>query len=111
MEIGGSEYDVWNAGFGIQGLECIVRIIVAVVCGVLIGYERQKRSMMAGVRTHCVVACTSALMMILSKYAYLDVMEMYGDLMKIDPFRIASGVVSGIGFLGACMIFVHKNDT
>jgi len=55
-----------------------------------------------------VVACASALMMILSKYAYMDVMEMYGDLMKIDPSRIASGIVSGIGFLGAGMIFVNK---
>ncbi len=89
-------------------LQLILRLVIAAVCGVLIGYERKNRSKVAGVRTHCVVACAAALMMILSKYAYLDVMEMYGDLMKIDPSRIASGVVSGIGFLGAGMIFIHK---
>ena len=47
-------------------------------------------------------------MMVLPKYAYSDVMSQYGELMKIDPSRIASGAVSGIGFLGAGMIFVHK---
>lgn len=97
--------------FGLQDLELIGRIVLAGVCGLLIGYERQKRSKVAGVRTHCVVACASALMMILSKYAYLDVIGMYGDYMKIDPSRIASGVVSGIGFLGAGMIFMNKKTT
>lgn len=97
-------FEMWN-------LELTGRIVLAGVCGLLIGYERQKRSKVAGVRTHCVVACASALMMILSKYAYLDVMEMYGEFMKIDPSRIASGVVSGIGFLGAGMIFMNKKTT
>lgn len=90
-------------------LQYIIRLVIAAVCGALIGYERKNRSKVAGVRTHCVVACASALMMILSKYAYSDVMAMYGDLMKIDPSRIASGVVSGVGFLGAGMIFVQKH--
>lgn len=94
--------------FDLTELQYIIRLVVAAVCGVLIGYERKNRSKVAGVRTHCVVACASALMMILSKYAYSDVMTMYGDLMKIDPSRIASGVVSGVGFLGAGMIFVQK---
>lgn len=94
--------------FNMTELEYILRLVIAAFCGVLIGYERKNRSKVAGVRTHCVVACASALMMILSKYAYLDVTEMYSELMKIDPSRIASGVVSGIGFLGAGMIFIHK---
>lgn len=94
--------------FNTVELQYIFRLVIAAICGVLIGYERKNRSKVAGVRTHCVVACASALMMILSKYAYTDVMGMYGDLMKIDPSRIASGVVSGIGFLGAGMIFINK---
>lgn len=89
----------------------IGRIVLAGACGLLIGYERQKRSKVAGVRTHCVVACASALMMILSKYAYSDMTELYGELVKVDPSRIASGVVSGIGFLGAGMIFMNKQTT
>lgn len=94
--------------FEMTEFEYIIRLMIASFCGALIGYERKNRSKVAGVRTHCVVACASALMMVLSKYAYLDVISMYGDFMKIDPSRIASGVVSGIGFLGAGMIFHVK---
>ncbi len=90
--------------------ELILRLVIASACGIIIGYERKSHAKAAGVRTHAVVACASAMMMILSKYAYVDVLEMdlYGQLVKIDPSRIASGVVSGIGFLGAGLIFVNK---
>jgi len=90
--------------------ELILRLVIAAACGIIIGYERKSHAKAAGVRTHAVVACASAMMMILSKYAYMDVLEMglYGQLVKIDPSRIASGVVSGIGFLGAGLIFVNK---
>ena len=82
--------------------------MIAAFCGIIIGYERKSKAKVAGVRTHCVVACASALMMVISQYAYVDVMEQYGEFVKLDPSRVASGVVSGIGFLGAGMIFVHK---
>ena len=75
--------------------ELIGRIILAACCGILIGYERKNKSKVAGVRTHCIVACASALMMILSKYAYFDLFPS-GDV-KLDPSRVAAGVVSGIG--------------
>ncbi|MBR5152939.1 MAG: MgtC/SapB family protein [Clostridia bacterium] len=90
--------------------ELILRLVIACVCGIFIGYERKSHAKAAGVRTHAVVACASAMMMILSKYAYMDVLEMdlYGQLVKIDPSRIASGVVSGIGFLGAGLIFINE---
>lgn len=91
--------------FGAAELEYAARMVLAAVCGILIGYERKNRAKEAGVRTHCVVACASALMMVLSKYAYADVL---GEFVKLDPSRVASGVVSGIGFLGAGMILVHK---
>ena len=91
--------------FDTAELEYVARMVLAAVCGILIGYERKNRAKEAGVRTHCVVACASALMMVLSKYAYGDVV---GEFVKLDPSRVASGVVSGIGFLGAGMILVHK---
>ena len=98
--------------FDMQYLYYIVRIIVAGFCGCLIGYERKVRSKGAGIRTHCVVACAAALMMIISKYAFYDV-AMQGALMgadvRLDPSRVASTIVSGVGFLGAGTIFVHKN--
>ncbi|MBQ2706506.1 MAG: MgtC/SapB family protein, partial [Agathobacter sp.] len=98
--------------FDTQYIYYIVRIIVAGICGCLIGYERKVRSKGAGVRTHCVVACAAALMMIISKYAFYDVAIegfMMGADVRLDPSRVASTIVSGVGFLGAGTIFVHKN--
>lgn len=80
----------------------ILRLVIASVCGACIGWERKNRSKEAGVRTHCIVACGSALMMIISKYGFIDINS-------FDGSRVAAQIVSGIGFLGAGMIFVHKN--
>ena len=85
-----------------QQSEFILRLILACICGIAIGFERKNRAKEAGIRTHCIVACASALMMIVSKYAGFD-MEVHGD-----PTRIAAQIVTGIGFLGAGMIFVHN---
>ena len=76
----------------------VLKILVAGICGFLIGFERKNRAKEAGIRTHFIVATASALMMIVSQYASSDG----------DPTRIAAQVVSGIGFLGAGMIFVHN---
>jgi len=86
----------------------ILRILVAGICGILIGYERKNRAKEAGVRTHCMVACGAALVMVVSKYAFADV-SMLPDIAKVDVARIASNIVSGVGFLGAGMIFVRRN--
>ena len=87
----------------------ILRILVSGICGMIIGFERKNRSKEAGIRTHCLVACGAALMMILSKYSFFDLSAGIGGVREADPARIAAQVVSGIGFLGAGMIFVHKN--
>ena len=90
--------------------EIFLRIIVATFCGLIIGLERTKRQKAAGIRTHCVIAAASALMMILSKYAFADITSESGGLFEssrgADVSRIASQVVSGVGFLGAGVIFV-----
>lgn len=88
-------------------LDYIFRMIASCICGVLIGWERKNRAKEAGVRTHCIVACASALMMIVSKYGFFDLIAATGA--SYDGSRVASQIVSGIGFLGAGMIFVHKN--
>ena len=98
--------------FEMQYLYYIVRIIVAGLCGGLIGYERKVRAKGAGIRTHCVVACAAALMIIISKYAFFDVISdglLAGADIRLDPSRVASTIVSGVGFLGAGTIFVNKN--
>ncbi len=90
----------------------IFRILLAGICGAIIGIERKNRSKEAGIRTHFVVACGAALIMVISKYAFFDMIEIaenMGTEVRLDPSRIASTIASGIGFLGAGMIFVHKN--
>ena len=69
--------------------------------GILIGYERHARSKDAGIRTHAIVAMASALIMVVSKYGF--------EPGTADPARLAAQVVSGVGFLGAGIIFV-RND-
>ena len=92
-----------------DNLEFFIRIVLAAVLGALVGLERSKRQKEAGVRTHCIIACTSALFMIVSKYAFLDCVTMDG-LRGADPARIAAQVVSGISFLGAGVIFKNGNS-
>ena len=89
-------------------LECFLRILMASLCGCMIGYERARRLKEAGVRTHCVVACGAALMMVVSKYGFSDIIQngvyLYGSD-GVDASRIAAQVVTGVGFLGAGVIF------
>ncbi len=95
-----------------QQLIYIFRIILAGICGIVVGIERKNRSKEAGIRTHFVVACGAAIIMIISKYAFFDLIgsEIYPDAdIRLDPSRVASTIASGIGFLGAGMIFVHKH--
>mgnify|MGYP003309380234 CR=1 FL=1 len=82
-----------------------LRLIIAVLCGFVIGYERKNRNKEAGIRTHVIVSVASCLMMMVSKYGFADL-----EAARFDGSRIASQIVSGIGFLGAGMIFVHKNS-
>ena len=87
-------------------LNYIFRIIVAGVCGIIIGLERKNRAKEAGIRTHCIVACAAALMMIISKYGFSDMVA--GSDVKLDPSRMAQGIVTGVGFLGAGMIYFQR---
>ena len=90
----------------LQDAVLLFRILLAAFCGFIIGLERKNRGKGAGVRTHIIVALGSALMMVISKYGFFDIAT--GDS-KFDGARIAAQIVSGIGFLGAGMIFVKGN--
>ncbi len=92
-------------------LEMIGRILLACVCGIAVGIERNTRSKEAGIRTHCIVACASALMMIISKYGFFDLVEssyIYASDVRLDPSRMAQGIVTGVGFLGAGLIYLQR---
>ena len=92
-----------------QYLDFFVRIVIACICGAAIGMERSQRLKEAGVRTHLLVCCTSALIIIISKYGFADLTFAQGTenmgLRGADPARIAAQVVSGISFLCAGVIY------
>ncbi len=94
-------------------INLIFRIIIACVCGIAIGFERNNRAKEAGVRTHCIVACAAALMMIISKYGFYDLIQTAieeGVDVRLDPSRMAQGIVTGVGFLGAGMIYIQRGS-
>jgi putative Mg2+ transporter-C (MgtC) family protein len=81
----------------ISTLSAIIRLVLSFVLGGLIGFEREKKGRSAGLRTHILVSLGSTLIMLISLYMYYQ----YRAVTSIDPVRIAAGVVTGIGFLGA----------
>ncbi len=87
---------------------CIVRLLVAAACGLMIGIERQSRMKGAGMKTHMMVALGSALMMLVSKYGFFDVIPVEGA--SVDVSRVAASIAAGIGFLGAGVIFVRRGS-
>lgn len=90
-----------------SNLMFLIRLLIALLLGFAIGFERKLRFKEAGIRTHAMVALGSALFMILSKYAFIDETAIAGSR-GADVSRIASQVVTGIGFIGAGMIMYRK---
>jgi putative Mg2+ transporter-C (MgtC) family protein len=77
-------------------LEALIRILIALACGGIIGYEREHKNRPAGLRTHMLVCIGAALVMIVSQYLFTK----YSPGVT-DPARLGAQVISGIGFLGA----------
>ncbi len=88
--------------------EFVLRLFVAAILGGVIGLEREYRAKEAGFRTHFLVALGSGLFMILSQFGFDDVLGHY-EQVSLDPSRIASQVVTGIGFIGAGTIIFQKH--
>lgn len=88
--------------------EFILRLFIAAMLGGIIGLEREYRAKEAGFRTHFLVALGSALFMILSEYGFNTVLSQLNHA-SFDPSRIASQVVTGIGFIGAGTIIFQKH--
>ncbi len=81
----------------------LLGLVTAVLCGAAIGVERTFRQKEAGIRTHIIVALGSALIMIVSKYGFFDIVGL-ADHVNLDGSRLAAQVVTGISFLGAGII-------
>jgi len=83
-----------------------VLLILAFVLSAIVGIERHRRLKSAGIRTHTLVGVGSAVFTLVSAYGFQAVT---GPTTIVDPSRIAAQIVSGIGFLGAGVIFVRQN--
>jgi putative Mg2+ transporter-C (MgtC) family protein len=81
---------------------------VALVLSACIGVEREIRQKNAGLRTHTLVGLGAALFMLVSKYGFNDVL--HTGMVVLDPSRMAAQIVSGIGFIGAGLIFVRRDS-
>jgi putative Mg2+ transporter-C (MgtC) family protein len=77
-------------------VESLLRLLLAAGLGAMIGFQREKAGKAAGLRTHILIGMGSALFTIVSIYGFSG---------AADPARIAAGVVTGIGFIGAGVIF------
>lgn len=88
-------------------LRLILPLVLALVLSAIIGLEREIRQKAAGLRTHTLVGLGSALFMLVSKYGFGDVLQ--PEQVILDPSRIAAQIVSGIGFIGAGVIFVRRD--
>lgn len=75
------------------------------MAGALIGFERQYRGAPAGFRTHILVALASGLLMLAAVHQVRWLSDTPQDIIRIDPVRMAHGILTGIGFLGAGVIF------
>lgn len=76
-------------------------LILSILLGFVIGFERKIRFKEAGIRTHTIVCFGAALMMVISKYAFGS---------EADSARVAAQIVSGVGFLGAGMIVYKQHE-
>lgn len=85
----------------------IVELGMAFFLSSLIGFEREIRMKSAGLRTHALVGIAAALLMLVSKYGFADVLV--NEHYQLDPARVAAQIVSGIGFVGGGLIFVRRD--
>ncbi len=78
------------------------RIILAGLCGASIGYERQQHFKLVGIKTHAIISISAALMMVISKYGFNDVLGKEG--LNCDVSRVAAGIITGIGIMGGGIV-------
>jgi putative Mg2+ transporter-C (MgtC) family protein len=82
----------------------ISRLLLALLAGGIIGVERAMHGREAGFRTHSLVSVSASLLMVLMVYQWKLVPSEYLDTVRADPTRMAQGIMTGIGFLGAGVI-------
>ncbi len=90
---------------GREYLEILEHLMVALAAGGLIGFERSYHGRPAGFRTHTLVCVASSALMLVTVYQSHWYPEAFSGRVALDPTRMAQGIMTGIGFLGAGVIF------
>lgn len=91
-----------------QGPRQLIELFVAFGLTALIGLEREIQGKSAGLRTQTIVGTAAALILLVSKYGFSDVLA--AGTVEVDPSRVAAQIVSGIGFLGAGIIIFRRGS-
>jgi putative Mg2+ transporter-C (MgtC) family protein len=90
-----------------QGWTQFGDLAIAFVLSAAIGFEREFQQKSAGLRTYTIVGLTAALMILVSKYGFTNVLE--PGRIIVEPSRVAAQIVTGIGFIGAGVIFMRSS--
>jgi putative Mg2+ transporter-C (MgtC) family protein len=90
-----------------QGVRQLLELGAAFALSAAIGLEREIRHKSAGLRTYTVVGTAAALFLLISKYGFMNVLA--DNRVVLDPSRVAAQIVTGIGFIGAGLIFVRDD--
>ncbi|NUR25534.1 MAG: MgtC/SapB family protein [Catenulispora sp.] len=97
---------LWDEPTG-QGWVQVGELALALLLASAIGLEREIRQKAAGLRTYTIVGVGAALFVLVSKYGFTDVLR--PGLVTLDPSRVAAQIVSGLGFIGAGVIFMRRD--
>lgn len=103
--------------YNLDQTEILIRLLIAVLIGAIIGFERESNHQSAGLRTNivvCVAACILTIIQLEASYQVIRMVIENPDLQSVvstDITRITAQIVSGIGFLGAGAILITKSDT
>lgn len=96
---------VGRASFAMTDLELVTRVVVALLAGAAIGWEREVHRKPAGLRTHATVALAAA-----SAMVAVELMRFSGSGAPGDTGRVVQGVLTGMGFIGAGTIMRHPGS-
>lgn len=87
----------------------IMRLLIAMLCGAAIGFERERKNRAAGLRTHILVCLSSAIVAILTiEIAHHTAFQ--GQSARVDPLRLIEAITAGVAFLAAGMIVFSKGE-
>lgn len=91
-------------------VDIVTRLAAAMVCGMVLGFERASKNKPAGLRTHMLVCLASACFTILATEIFFTQLEITKGDTAVDTVRVIEGVIAGVAFLGAGTIIQSRGD-